>query len=63
MPLINIKMMAGRDDDKKRRLVKKMTDVICETLDCPADAVRISIEDMPPENYAIGGVLILDKQK
>lgn len=63
MPLVHIKMMAGRDADKKRRLVKKMTDVICETLDCPADAVRISIEDMALENYAIGGILILDQKK
>ena len=61
MPLVNMRILAGRDNEKKRKMVKKVTDAICETLDCPADAVRISIEEMQPENYAIAGKLILDK--
>lgn len=62
MPLVTMRIMAGRDTDKKRNMVKKVTEAICETLDCPADAVRISIEEMQAENYSIGGTLIIDKK-
>ena len=54
--------MAGRDIEKKRNMVKKVTEAVCETLDCPADAVRISIEEMQAENYSIAGELIADKK-
>ena len=62
MPLINMRIMAGRDIEKKRNMVKKVTEAVCETLDCPADAVRISIEEMQAENYSIAGELIADKK-
>lgn len=62
MPLVTMRIMEGRDINKKRNMVKKVTEAICETLDCPEDAVRISIEEMAAENYSIGGTLIADKK-
>lgn len=61
MPLIHMRIMEGRDAEKKRNMVKKVTDAVSETLGCPADTVRISIEEMKAENYAIGGTLSIDK--
>ena len=60
MPILNIHMMRGRDTDTKRELVKRLTDVVCETLGAPPDKVRVIISEMENEHYAVGGVLKLD---
>ena len=60
MPILNIHMMRGRDTDTKRELVKRLTDVVCETLNAPPDKVRVIISEMENEHYAVGGVLKLD---
>jgi len=62
MPLITMRIMEGRNINKKRNMVKKVTAAVCETLECPADAVRISIEEMRAENYSVAGELIVDKK-
>ena len=61
MPLINMKIMTGRTVDQKREMVRKVTDAVVETLICPPDAVRISIEEMDSEHYAVAGKLVLDQ--
>jgi 4-oxalocrotonate tautomerase len=60
MPIININMMRGRDVETKRKLAKALTDTVCETLGSPPEAVRVIINEMENEHYAVGGVLKLD---
>lgn len=57
MPIVQIDMMTGRTVEQKKELVKKVTEVIAETANCPKDAVSIIIRDMEPENYGHGGEL------
>ena len=61
MPNITIGLFEGRDVEIKRQLVKKVTDSVCEVIGCPAEAVTVTINDMPRHNYAKGGVLYSDK--
>lgn len=61
MPVVNIKLVAGRTVEQKRALVKDVTDAIVKSIGVPEAAVWISIEDMPAENFAQGGVLRCDK--
>lgn len=62
MPLITINLWKGKTTvEQKRRLVKEITDVVSDTLDCPKDAVHIIINEQPKENWGIGGMLASEK--
>ncbi len=56
MPIVQISMIAGRTPEKKEQLIKKVTDAIVDTLQVPADRVRIIIHDIPKENIGDGGI-------
>lgn len=61
MPFVTIKMMEGRDVDKKRELCKSVAETIGRELNLPAENVIVQIEEMKRENYWIGGKLFSDK--
>ena len=61
MPIINIDMIAGRTLDQKRELVKSVTKAVCESIGTTPERVKIKLNDMEPENYAISGELIVDQ--
>lgn len=60
MPIVIVNIKEGRTVEQKRALVAKMTDVLCETVNVKPSSVRIIINDMKNENFAIGGTLIYD---
>lgn len=61
MPILQIHMMAGRDDQKKRVLVEKVTTAVCDSLGVPPEQVRVILSEMAPNNYGVAGVLKLDQ--
>lgn len=62
MPILQVEILKGRTIQQKREMVKKVTDVITETLDCPKEAVRIIIREMETENFAQAGILKADNK-
>ena len=60
MPHVQITMLAGRSVEQKRRVVKRLTDLLCEELSVKPEAVVITLIEVPRENYARGGVLKSD---
>lgn len=62
MPIINIDMIAGRTLDQKRELVKSVTKAVCESIGTTPERVKIKLNDMEPESYAISGKLIADQE-
>ena len=60
MPIVTIKMIEGRTDDQKRALVKEVTEAVSKTVNAPVENVWVSIEEMPKNNFATGGVLKID---
>ncbi len=62
MPIIHIDLFKGRTVDQKRAMVKRVTEAISETLNCPKEAVSIIIKEMEFENYAKGGKLEIDSR-
>ena len=62
MPIINIDMMCGRTLNQKRELVKSVTKAVCESIGTTPDRVKIKLNDMKPESYAISGELIADQK-
>lgn len=60
MPIISIRLAAGRDIELKRRLVGEVTRAVSETLALPPELVTIQIEEFARENWATGGQLHID---
>ncbi|HTY13201.1 MAG TPA: 2-hydroxymuconate tautomerase [Candidatus Omnitrophota bacterium] len=55
MPIVNIDLWAGRTAEIKEKLIKKVTETVCETVGCPSDAVIVVIRDVPKENWGQNG--------
>jgi 4-oxalocrotonate tautomerase len=62
MPIIQVNMFEGRTLEQKRELVANMTDAVVKSLSCKADDVRIILQEMARQDYAIAGVLAADKK-
>jgi 4-oxalocrotonate tautomerase len=60
VPLVIVKMLAGRTMEQKRRLVEEITEVVTRVTGAPAEKVDVIIEDHPRENWASGGRLYSD---
>ncbi len=62
MPIVTIKMIEGRTDEQKRMLVEKVTASVVESVDVPKERVRVIIEEMAKNHFAVAGVLECDKE-
>jgi len=58
MPVIIINMLEGRSAEKKRKLLRKVTDAVVEALEVEPESVRIIINEIPRENFAVAGLPI-----
>ena len=56
MPLVKIYLWKGRDKEKKKDLIKKVTSVVVDAIDCSAEAVQVIINEVDKDNWGIGGV-------
>ncbi len=63
MPLVQITMLNGRTTEQKRKLAQRITDVMVEEANAHREAVVVTINEVPKENYASAGVLMADKGK
>lgn len=63
MPVIEVKMFAGRTGEQKVKLARKITQGTMEALGVSADAVRVIIYDIPQENWAVAGEIVADAEK
>lgn len=55
MPIVTISLWTGRDKEVKKQLIHNVTKTVCDTVKCPPEAVIVVIEDIPKENWGIGG--------
>ena len=62
MPYITIQGPRIEDLDKKRKLAATVTDAAVEAYGLSKEHIVVVIETHPPENVAIGGQLIADRQ-
>ncbi len=56
MPLVKIYLWKRRDKEKKKELIKKVTSVVVDAIDCSAEAVQVIINEVDKDNWGIGGV-------
>ena len=62
MPYITIKLVEGRSLEVKRKLVAEVTRAVCETLPTTPDNVRIEFQELPKDQFAVAGRLVVDNQ-
>ena len=63
MPNITVEGPPIPDIEKKRKLVRTITQVATEVYGLPAQAIVVTIRENSPENVAIGGNLLSDQKK
>lgn len=55
MPIIQISVIKGRDEEQLRNLMLKVTETTAAVLECPKENVRILINEVPGNLWGIGG--------
>lgn len=60
MPFITVKMLEGRTQDQKRRIVEGITSVVAEACGIEPDRIHVFLEDMAADSYARGGIRASD---
>lgn len=61
MPLVNIALYPGRTIEKKREIVKEVTDTLTRVMNIPPESVWVILEEVPKEHWAASGVLASDR--
>jgi 4-oxalocrotonate tautomerase len=56
MPIANILILEGRTVEMKQALIRAVTDAIADTLKAKPEAIRVIVQEVPKENWGIGGV-------
>jgi len=56
-------MLQGRTADQKRRIAKRVTDVLVEEAGAKREGITIAFHEVSKESYASGGELMIDKGK
>jgi len=63
MPTITVEGPPLKDLDRKRLLVREMTDVASKAYGLPREIIVVVIKENAPENVSVGGQLIADRGK
>jgi 4-oxalocrotonate tautomerase len=63
MPMVQITMLAGRTVEQKRKIARRITEVFVAEAGARREGITIGFHDVSKENYAAGGVLLVDKEE
>lgn len=58
MPSVNIKLIEGVSAEKKAELIEKTTQLLVDVLGKDPTHLIVTIDEMSPDNYGIGGQTI-----
>jgi 4-oxalocrotonate tautomerase len=60
MPIVHVEIWSGENNLLKRKLAKEITGVIVDNVKCPPQAVTIIFDEVPKDNWVIGGEFCSD---
>ncbi len=63
MPLVTVEGPVIKDLDKKRVMVKKITEAAAKAFSFSKDDIVVIIKENLPENVGVGGELVSDLKK
>ena len=61
MPIISVVIGEGRSIEKKRKLIRALTNAAVESFEVAPEQVRVILNETPLDHYAIGGVTFAEK--
>ena len=61
MPIISVEGPTMEDPDRKRQFVRALTDAAEQAFGLPREAYVVLLKENRPENVAVGGELIADR--
>lgn len=62
MPVVHVYVWKGLSDEAKRRIISGITKVFAD-LGVPESAVEVLIQEIPKENWGVGGAQASEKFK
>jgi 4-oxalocrotonate tautomerase len=62
MPVVTVQLWEGRTLEQKRALVKAITEAMIQHAGAKPDALHVILQEVPRENWALAGVLGVDRQ-
>ena len=62
MPVITIAGNDGIKIEKKREMVKKVSEVVAEAYDLPIEAITVLVQAYPKESIGVAGQLLSEKE-
>ena len=57
MPFVIIRMYKGHSQERKQKIAERIAEAIHEIAEVPKEYVQIVFEDIPPNQWAVGGKL------
>ena len=63
MPIVRIDLIAGRTPERKAELVRQVTAAVVETLEVRPDQVRVLLNEVPPEHWAVAGQSMAERAR
>ncbi len=63
MPIATINILEGRNDEQKENLIISVTEAISKSISSPKENIRIIINEMPKQHFAIAGQSVKKSQK
>ena len=55
MPLVNINLVEGRPEEKIEKMISAVSEAIATSLEAPIEAVRVTVNELKPHQYGVGG--------
>ncbi len=55
MPIVRVEMWAGRPPEFRAALAREITEVVVRRVGCEPRAVTVIVDEIPKENWLIGG--------
>lgn len=60
MPMVRVELWPGRTKEQKAELARAITDAVVKIAKTTPEATQIVFQDVPKEDWAIGGILASD---
>ena len=58
MPYVNVRVAGTITDEQKEKIAEEMSDTLARVINKPKSATYITFDEVPRENWAVGGNLL-----
>jgi 4-oxalocrotonate tautomerase len=62
MPLVQVSVRAGRPAEAIRKMISAVTAAVADSLNAPAESIRVIVTEVPLTHWATGDVTLQEKQ-